>query len=126
MIIGIDVVFIHSKDPERLVEWYRDKLGIELGYSDSNWNEFVFDLGRPPTRFAIEGVGDDPSKTEAQRIMISLRVTDVKEAVDTLEEKGVQFYGTPKIRDEGPSLFATLRDPEGNWIQLSQRKRADV
>lgn len=126
MIIGIDVVFVHARASAKMVEWYRDKLGIELGYSDSDWSEFVFDLGRPPTRFAIEAVGDDSSEAETQRIMISFRVTDVKEAVDTLEKKGIQFYGTPKIRDEGPSLFATLRDPEGNWIQLSQRKIADA
>ncbi|MHA1355887.1 MAG: hypothetical protein ACTSPK_13495 [Candidatus Heimdallarchaeota archaeon] len=40
-----------------------------------------------------------------------------------MEEKGVEFYGKNKIQDVGPTLVATFCDPEGNWMQLSQRKK---
>lgn len=62
------------------------------------------------------------SKVEKQPIMISFRVDDdVKETVKDLEKRGVTFFGDPKIKKEGFSLFATFQDAAGNWLQLSQR-----
>ncbi|MGY5874123.1 MAG: VOC family protein [Candidatus Thorarchaeota archaeon] len=125
MIVGIDVVFLHVKDPVLMVDWYQNILGVDIGFKtdDLSWQEFELASSRPPTRFAIERVGPSESEVEQQHIMVSFRVEDVARAVEELEAKGLVFYGDPKIMDEGPSLFATLRDPEGNWIQLSQRKQ---
>jgi predicted enzyme related to lactoylglutathione lyase len=61
------------------------------------------------------------SEVEQQPLMLSFRVVDIKTTVKDLKKKGVEFYGTPMIKKEGFSLFATLQDPAGNWIQLSQR-----
>ena len=123
MIQGIDVIYFHARDAEKLGKWYTEVLDLDLKFktSDHSWQEFDFEKS-PPTRFAIEAAPLlDPSKVERQPIMISLRVSNVNEALDTLEKRGVEFFGTPKIKEEGASRFATLQDPEGNWIQLSQR-----
>lgn len=53
--------------------------------------------------------------------MISFKVDDIKPTVEQLEKKGVTFVSDPKIVDVGPSFFATFIDPEGNYIQLSQK-----
>ena len=122
MIIGIDVVYLHAFNAENLVNWYSEVLGLHVNFKtfDSSWQEFDFRKS-PPTRFAIEAIGMNRSEVEQQPIMISFRVDDIKKTVNDLKKKGIDFYGTPPIKKEGFSLFATLQDPAGNWIQLSQR-----
>ena len=122
MILGIDVVYLHVFDSESLGKWYSEILGLDLKFKtfDHSWQEYDFDKS-PPTRFAVEAIGIPISKVEKQPIMISFRVADIKASVTELEEKGVKFFGSPKIKKEGFSLFATLQDPAGNWLQLSQR-----
>ena len=73
-------------------------------------------------RFTIDFPGENPNGPELQSIMISFKVKDLKEFVEKLESKGVNFYGSQKIIEAGPTLFATIQDIEGNWIQFSQRK----
>lgn len=122
MILGIDVVYLHVFDSEGLGKWYTEVLGLELKFKtiSHSWQEYDFSES-PPTRFAVEAIGMPISKVEKQPIMISFRVDDIEAVVKSLEKKGVRFLGTPKIQKEGFSLFATLQDPAGNWLQLSQR-----
>ena len=125
MILGIDVVYLHVFDSETLGKWYSEVLGLELKFKtpDHSWQEY--DLSKsPPTRFAVEAISMPISKVEKQSIMISFRVDDVEVSVQDLEKKGVRFFGDPKIKREGFSLFATFQDPAGNWLQLSQRVEA--
>jgi predicted enzyme related to lactoylglutathione lyase len=118
MIFGIDIVFIHVKNPEKMSQWYREVLGLEVGFKmdDMSWLEFHFNDDRSPTRFALER-----SSGESQSIMISFRVHNLEATIQEIESRGAEFLGEDKIKAEGPSLFATLEDPEGNLIQLSQR-----
>jgi predicted enzyme related to lactoylglutathione lyase len=123
MIQGVDVIYLHAKNGEQTGKWYEEVLGLNVKFKtpDSSWQEYDFDAS-PPTRFAVEATPlPDTSQGEKQSIMISFRVADVEAAVDNLERKGVEFYGTPKIKEEGVSRFVTLKDPEGNLLQLSQR-----
>jgi uncharacterized glyoxalase superfamily protein PhnB len=124
MIESIDVVFIHTRNPKKLAQWYEEKLEMKISFStpDYNWQEFTTKHTDEPTRFAIDFPGENASGVGTQSIVISFKVTNLKQAVKELENKGIKFYGTPKIMDTGKTLFSTLRDPEGNWIQLSQRK----
>jgi extradiol dioxygenase family protein len=123
MITGVDVVFIHVKDPVKMKQWYSEILELEAGFftPDLHWQEFNFPE-KISTRFALDSVSEDPSEVEKQKIMISFKVDDLESYVMKLETKGIKFYGSPKIRDVGPTLFATIKDIEGNWIQFSQRK----
>jgi hypothetical protein len=62
---------------------------------------------------------------ESQAIMLSFRVADIQQAVETLSGRGVRFYPSAEeaIFEAGPSLVSTFQDPAGNWVQLSQRKQ---
>ncbi|MBK5114498.1 MAG: VOC family protein [Candidatus Heimdallarchaeota archaeon] len=124
MIIGVDVVFIHVKNPEKMAEWYQEKLGLEIDHKtpDLGWQEFKMGDERPITRFALDYGGTNPSQVEQQPIVISFKVSNIKSAVEQLEQKGIEFFGEEKISDVGPTLVATFKDPEGNFLQLSQRK----
>ena len=122
MIMGIDVVYLHVFDSETLGKWYSEILGLDFKFktSDQSWQEYDFDKS-PPSRFAIEAIRMPISQPEKQSIMISFRVDDIEEMVSNLEKKGIRFFGEPKIKKEGYSLFATFQDPAGNWLQLSER-----
>lgn len=125
MILGIDVSFIHVKDPEMMAKWYEEKLGLNILHKtlDLGWQEFTFPEKPTPTRFALDYSGPNSSEVELQPIVISFKVANIFSAVKILQEKGVEFYGENIVHDVGPTLVATFSDPEGNWMQLSQRKK---
>jgi predicted enzyme related to lactoylglutathione lyase len=124
MIKGIDIVFIHVKNPKLMAEWYKKALNLDIASQtdDLHWQEFEFASDIDKTRFALDFPGEEPNGPTQQSIMISFKVDDIGPTVEQLEKKGVIFIGDPKIVDVGPSFFATFIDPEGNYIQLSQKK----
>jgi predicted enzyme related to lactoylglutathione lyase len=120
MILGIDVAFIHT--PHRaLADWYADVLGLPKGFGDDGWQSFEVADG---SRFAIDYTAFPRSAVEKQAIILSFKVDDIRQAVEMLTTRGVTFYPSAEtaIFDVGPSLVATFLDPDGNWMQLSQRK----
>ena len=125
MIIGVDVVFIHVKNPEKMAKWYQEKLGLVIDHKtpDLGWQEFKMEDEHLLTRFALDFGGPNPSKVEQQPIVISFKVANIEEAVEQLEKKGIEFLGQEKIFDVGLTLVATFKDPEDNFLQLSQRKK---
>ena len=120
MIKGIDVVFIHTPNP-KLGNWYSQMFGLQKGYWDQHWQELQTSQG---SRFACDITSSSPSEVEQQPIIVSFLVDDIHQAVGSLVQKGVMFYPSNEntIFDVGPSYVATFRDPDGNWMQLSQRK----
>jgi catechol 2,3-dioxygenase-like lactoylglutathione lyase family enzyme len=120
MIKGIDVVFVHTPHKE-LGDWYAEVLGFEKGYGDDHWQEYRVEEG---SRFAIDFTSFPRSVVEKQAMMISFKVNDIRGAVAELASRGVRFYPSQEkaVFDVGPALVATFQDPDGNWMQLSQRK----
>ncbi|MHA1121256.1 MAG: VOC family protein [Candidatus Heimdallarchaeota archaeon] len=108
-----------------MAKWYQEKLGLKIDQKtpDLDWQEFTLENERPQTRFALDYSGPNPSQVEQQSIVISFKVANIKTAVEELEKKGIEFFGEEKIFDVGPALVATFKDPEGNFLQLSQRKK---
>ena len=121
MINKIDVVFVHTKNFSGTAKWYKDVIGLNTGYGDSHWQEFLMKEG---SRFAMDAVSENVSGPEAQNIIISFGTDNIHEEVKRLVSLGVEFYPSAEntIFDVGPTLVATFKDPEGNWVQLSQRK----
>ena len=120
MIEGIEVVFIHSQNPA-LADWYNETLGLNTSYDDGHWIEFQTPAAS--SRFALDIVGDQPSAVEEQPIIICLRVADIEAAVKSLVERDVTFYNPANpIFDVGPTRVASFQDPQGNWLQLAERK----
>jgi len=120
---GLDVVFRHIQRQET-VAWYRDVLGLDLLHDDGHWAEFAASDG---VRLALDRPMGMPSETERQAVVISFRVEGIQQAVATLQSRGVRFFEGHSgiVHDVGPSLVATFRDPEGHWLQISQRKEEE-
>src|SRR2546425_2777948 len=121
MIKGIGVTSIHSPHGEKLADWYSKTLGIPIDATFPGWTEFKMSEG---SRFAIDHTSSPRSVLEKQPMMISFEVDDIVNVVRELASCGVRFVPSVEqtIFDVGPSLVATFQDPDGNWVQLSQRK----
>jgi len=103
---------ITSEDPERLVAFYRDVVGLPL-----NDRGDAFLVG-PEAQILIDGHSETKGAAkEPQRVLINMFVTDIAKEQAALEAKGVKF-----IRDQGKEywggIISTFPDPDGNYLQL--------
>jgi glyoxylase I family protein len=113
---GIGGFFFRAKDPDAIAAWYRDNLGVDplpAQEGDPAWRQ---EAGE--TAFtAMDGVVDqfgDSSKAWA----INFRVPDLDGMVEQLRAVGIEVDVDPTTYSMG--RFASLKDPEGNPVQLWQ------
>ena len=116
MIKGLRGASIWSEDLGNLLPFYRDVLGLKVGLQTPG---FVV-LGEPGspalalgTHSEVRGRNGDPP-----RHMVALSTDDVKGEWERLKAAGVEFVESPT--DYGQVRIATLKDPEGNLLQLVQ------
>ncbi|MSP23025.1 MAG: hypothetical protein EXR66_08495 [Dehalococcoidia bacterium] len=105
-------------------EFYRGVLGLE---PRSDREQFVsFDWGaRGPhaprltvtVHSQVEDTSHDPLRT-----MVNLEVDGLDELYTRLREHGVVFVRPPEVEHFGGRI-ATLRDPDGNLVQLLEHPR---
>lgn len=119
-VTGIGGVFVKSKDPGALAQWYRDVLGLDV----ANWGgaALPFDKpGRPPkvTWMAFPETTDH-TKPSTREFMINFAVDDMDAIVARLTAKGITILK----RDDSNAFgrFAWIQDPDGTLIELWQPK----
>jgi len=119
MIKGLSAASIWSADLNNLLPFYRDVLGLKVAFQSPG---FVV-LGEPGsptvglgTHSEVRGRNPDPA-----RHMIGLATDDLAADWKRLTAAGVEFVEDPT--DYDTVSIATLRDPEGNLIQLVQPAR---
>ena len=119
MIKGLRGATIWSENLNNLLPFYRDVLGVKVGLETEG---FVI-LGDPKsptlalgTHSEVRGRNLDPA-----RHMVGLSTDDVEADWQRLKAAGVEFVEDPK--DYGTLRIATLKDPEGNLLQLLQPLR---
>lgn len=120
MIKGLRGASIWSEDVKNLLSFYRDVLGLKVGFESPG---FVV-LGEPGapalalgTHSEVRGRNADPA-----RHMVGLATDDVTADWKRLKAAGVEFIEDPT--DYGTLRIATLKDPEGNLVQLLQPLKA--
>jgi len=118
MIKGLSAVSVWSADLKNLLPFYRDVLGLRMVIESPR---FVV-LGEPGgpslglgTHSDVRGRNADPA-----RHMIGLTTDDLAGDWKRLKAAGVEFVEAPT--DYDTVSIATLKDPEGNLIQLIQRR----
>lgn len=112
-VLGIGGYFIRSADPDALLAWYRDALGIDLG-AHGLWHQ---DDG--PTVVATFPADTGYLGAPTQRTMLDFRVRDLDAMLAQLRAHGAA------VDDEtqdmaGVGRFGWVTDPEGNRIELWQ------
>jgi predicted enzyme related to lactoylglutathione lyase len=117
MIKGLRGATIWSEDLNNLLPFYRDLLGLEVGLQIEGF-VVLGDMGTSPTlalgtHSEVRGRNTDPA-----RHMVGLSTDDVDADWKRLRAAGVEFVEDPT--DYGRLRIATLKDPEGNLLQLLQ------
>ena len=120
MIKGLQGATIWSEDLHNLLPFYRDLLGFKVAVQIEGF-VVLGDQGSPTlalgTHSAVRGRNVDPA-----RHMIGLSTDDVDADWKRLKSAGVEFVEDPT--DYGRFRIATLKDPEGNLLQLLQPLRS--
>ena len=119
MIKGLRGATIWSEDLHNLLPFYRDLLGFKVGLKIEGF-VVLGDVSTPTlalgTHSEVRGRNTDPA-----RHMVGLGTDDVDADWKRLKAAGVEFVENPT--DYGALRIATLRDPEGNLLQLLQPLR---
>lgn len=108
---------IWSEDLHNLLPFYRDMLGLKVVQESPGFvvlgedqpESVTLGLG---THSEVHGRNADPA-----RHMIGLESDDLIGDWERLKEAGVEFIEDPTEYGDGMSI-ATLKDPEGNLVQL--------
>ncbi len=109
---------IWSEDVNNLLPFYRDVLGLNVVMESPGYAMLGQESPNTPalllgTHSEVRGPNTDPA-----RHMIALLSDDLNADWQRLKEAGVEFVQDPT--DYGDVTIATLKDPEGNLVQLYQ------
>jgi len=119
MIKGLRGASIWSEDVKNLLPFYRDVLGLKVGLEGPGFG-VLGDPGAPAlalgTHSEVRGRNADPA-----RHMVGLATDDVRADWKRLKAAGVEFVEDPT--EYGTLRIATLKDPEGNLVQLLEPLR---
>lgn len=109
-------VIIWTDDLERLLPFYRDKLGLK---TQTEGDFAIFEIGgKQPLALGKHSEVSGKTK-EPYRMMVNLAVDDIQATYEELKGKGVEFTRPPE-QDMGGVTIATFQDPDGNTLQLFQ------
>src|SRR5258707_15819744 len=112
MIKGVHTMF-YSSDADGLRAFLRDKLNLKANDIGHGW--LIFDL--PEADMGCHPSGDGaPSGTHD----ISFYCDDIKQTVEELKAKGVEFNG--EVEDHGYGLVTHFKMPGDFSVQLFQPK----
>jgi catechol 2,3-dioxygenase-like lactoylglutathione lyase family enzyme len=113
-----DHVVLVSPDPERLVEWYRDHLGLEvLRLEQWRAKEVPFISLRVNDAFLVDGMTGDRTGENVNHFAVVVDDVDLDELAAsgrfTVEMGPAELFGA---RGVGRGVY--VRDPDGNLVEL--------
>jgi lactoylglutathione lyase len=118
MIKGLSAVSIWSADLNNLLPFYRDVLGLKVVIESPRF-VVLGEAGEPSVGLGshseVRGRNADPA-----RHLVGLATDDLRADWKRLKAAGVEFVEDPT--DYDTVSIATLKDPEGNLVQLLQHR----
>lgn len=115
-------VFIYSENPESLGKWYKEAFLLEWEYAREYNAWFITykykTLEGSEIRYTIFSIlkAKDQPRVEGKAFTINLRVNNCRKTYDHLTKLGIECSEPKDYPGEG--VFAWLRDPEGNYLEL--------
>jgi predicted enzyme related to lactoylglutathione lyase len=108
---------IWSEDVNNLLPFYRDVLGLKVVMESQGFAVLGADAPDAPalglgTHSEVRGRNSDPA-----RHMVGFASDNLRADWQRLKEAGVEFIEDPTAYGDD-MLIATLKDPEGNLVQL--------
>jgi glyoxylase I family protein len=120
---GIDHPAIAADDVDQLAQWYCQVLGYEKVFR----HEKPVWIIRAADGTFIEIMPKDNTPRPDRTTWtpgwshLALRVSDIEKAIDYLEGKGIT-WGGDLINAIGGGRVRTFHDPDGNMLQIVERK----
>jgi predicted enzyme related to lactoylglutathione lyase len=113
-------ILLASTDPQRLHSWYVAALAPETdtkenGYRMLNFGGFWLVID---SRTDIGEVNPEPG-----RVILNFDVDDARSTAARLNDMGVRWLA--ELEDRNGSLFGTVIDPDGNYVQIIQLSEED-
>jgi predicted enzyme related to lactoylglutathione lyase len=109
-------VILYSRDVERLVLFYRDILGIPLEREERDGAMVHYGCELGDIHFAIhpaeEGSGG------GRHFQMAFTIFSTSTMIEHLANNGIALLHEPT--DTGFATFTSLRDPDGNVIELTE------
>ena len=120
MIRGLAGVIIWTDDLGRMVDFYRDTLGLtphseRPHFVSFKWGDVRLGIG---SHSGVKGRSSDP-----YRVMVNLDVGDIHATHERLLGAGVEFIRPPEPERWG-GWVCTFTDPDGNILQLLEQPKA--
>jgi predicted enzyme related to lactoylglutathione lyase len=111
MVSGVATVWVPVEDMDRAVEFYRDKLQLELRKNQEDWSEFQANglnigLNARESAASVDGGAVITFQPEGS----------IEDERDALSERGVEITG--EISDHPWGRILPFKDSEGNDLQL--------
>ena len=117
MITGFAGASIWSEDLNNLLPFYRDVLGLKVAMESPRYVMLGETMNVPTLALAshsdVHGPNQDPA-----RHMVAFATDNIQADWQRLKAAGVEFVQDPTAEDG--LAIATLKDPEGNLVQLFQ------
>ena len=121
-VTGIGGIFFKSKDPKKLIEWYKKHLDVPVEIEESG--EYVIFNWRKQAENQEKGYtlwGPFPSESKyfqpsTKDFMFNFTVDNLDEILEVLKEEGVHVFDEREEHQEGK--FGWILDPEGNKVEL--------
>ena len=116
-------VTVYVSNMDAAVRFYTETLGLKLAYRfGDNWASV--EVGRGLTIGLHPGSGKSPAGRKGS-MAIGLELDgSIREAVRSLEAKGVKFLGP--INEDKAGSFAAFEDLDGNLLYLAELKWSHV
>ncbi len=118
-VTGIGGIFIKGKDPDRLRNWYRRHLGLDI----QDWGGLAFRWHTPErpnldgsTVWSIMPSTSDYFDPSTAPFMVNYRVDDLRALLAVLREEGCDV--DDKVDESEFGKFGWVMDPEGNRVEL--------
>ncbi|MDC1067901.1 VOC family protein [Candidatus Kapabacteria bacterium] len=115
-ITGIGGIFFKAAQPEKLKEWYKDNLGIDVGEFGANFHWGEDDSKSGSTVWNIFDKNSNYTEPSENNFVINYRVDNLDEFLSELKMRRVMQYGDVQEYETGK--FAWVLDPYGNKIEL--------
>lgn len=109
---SVEAVFLHSKDPESLAQFYADGFGLEVAEEkyEGHWGMSVGSV-----YFGFEQGSESKG---GDSVVVWIRVMDAASTHDRLVDLGAKSVMSPDTEGSPGEVLATVLDPAGHTIGL--------
>jgi predicted enzyme related to lactoylglutathione lyase len=112
------IVTLGTQDPNRLIAFYRDVVGLAPLF-DFTPGAFALPGEQSPVLIVEPHSEVSGAAKEPARCLLNFVVDDMATEAGRIRAAGVTFAAEP-YEESGVGMFATFADPDGNLCQLVQ------